>query len=399
MGRNLTTAQLQALRHVQANALQKGDRSRAAVEGALIRRGLPPAWREFLLNGIRANGQVTLNFHPDRLLADGFTVVEKLLQDGVYCSQFVTGLSNGSRTAFPGGDRDRWEQSLFGGAYQQAGVGAAERPKYGGLNLMNYADGAAPRFGSCWFRLHPHLLQSCTFTFGDSHTGPEPVGTIDAFDNVLAALLEAEGDGGGVDWYGLGEHDRGDSVDRGGIGEHDRGDSVDRGGIGEHDRGDSVDPGSFVRHLHMLHESWQEPGGIVGRALDNYIEAQVHGEIDLSEDVESLVADPSFKGTRIGAQLEALCSKYNVTLVWHAGFRLAVSSVPDDFRGAAMPPLAKRLDRLFTVSPGVLDVAVIGRAAASLQLHPEQWQDWGTPDETSQHLKQLWHVLVQYGRP
>jgi hypothetical protein len=65
--------------------------------------------------------------------------------------------------------------------------------------------------------------------------------------------------------------------------------------------------------------------------------------------------------------------------------------VPDDFRGAAMPPLARRI-----VGDGILDVALIGQAARSLVLQPELWSDWGSHKDALQHLKQLWHVLVQY---
>jgi hypothetical protein len=64
-----------------------------------------------------------------------------------------------------------------------------------------------------------------------------------------------------------------------------------------------------------------------------------------------------------------------------------------------MPPLAQRIDRQFADSQGVLDAAVIGKAAAQLYHQPDHWSDWGTYDETCQHLKQLWHVLVKYGYP
>ena len=65
----------------------------------------------------------------------------------------LTGISSGGLTADPGGDRDVWERALFGGAYQVPGVWACERPKYGGLNLMNHPNGACPGFGSCHRRL------------------------------------------------------------------------------------------------------------------------------------------------------------------------------------------------------------------------------------------------------
>lgn len=63
----------------------------------------------------------------------------------MYRSQFETRISNGGLTACAGGDRDAWEQSLFGGAYQAPGVLPTERPKYGGLNLLNHLNGACPR--------------------------------------------------------------------------------------------------------------------------------------------------------------------------------------------------------------------------------------------------------------
>jgi hypothetical protein len=96
---------------------------------------------------------VTLNFHPDRLLADGRRVDEALLEEGVYRSQFETRISGGGQTAHPGGDRDRWERELFGGAYD--GAPAAERPRYGGLNLLRNRNGACPGFGSCHLRRSP----------------------------------------------------------------------------------------------------------------------------------------------------------------------------------------------------------------------------------------------------
>ena len=101
----------------------------------------------------------------------------------------------------------------------------------------------------------------------------------------------------------------------------------------------------------------------IGRSLDDYIEAQIHGVIDLSSDVEALVADPSYRNTPIGHLLHALCERYNLTLSWHPGFCLAVRDVPDDFRGPAMPPLAKRIDQRFGGSLGMLDATIIGKAA------------------------------------
>ena len=41
--------------------------------------------------------------------------------------------------------------------------------------------------------------------------------------------------------------------------------------------------------------------------------------------------------------------------------------------------------------------AAIGGAEASLICEPHDWRDWGSPEQTLQHLKQLWHVLVHFG--
>jgi len=80
-------------------------------------------------------------------------------------------------TAYPGGDRDRWEHALFAGAYQRPNVRAGERPKYGGLYLMHHLNGACPRFGSWHLRLRPEVTRRATLVFGDSNAGPRTSGS------------------------------------------------------------------------------------------------------------------------------------------------------------------------------------------------------------------------------
>ena len=130
--------------------------------------------------------RVTLNFHPDRLVA-GEPILVRMARDGVYRSQFETGTSNGGLTAHPGGDRWRWESRIFGGAYDDAEP--ALRPRYGALDLHRRPYGAAPRFGSAHVRLAAHTLERTTFCFPDSVFEPEHFGTATAF--ALAELAEA----------------------------------------------------------------------------------------------------------------------------------------------------------------------------------------------------------------
>ncbi|MDG4781112.1 DUF3626 domain-containing protein [Micromonospora sp. WMMD961] len=86
-----------------------------------------------------------------------------------------------------------------------------------------------------------------------------------------------------------------------------------------------------------------------GRALDDYLEDQVHGTLDLARDVEELVVEPSSAGTLTGAALESSAQRHGFPLRWPPGFAL-----------------------------------VVGR---------------GPVAETRQHLKQLRHVPDRYGEP
>jgi len=186
--------------------------------------------------------RITLNFHPDREAGE-VHILDALCKEGFYRSQFETGTSNGGLTAHPGGDRWRWEQVLFGGAYDHAPSG--ERPKYGALNHRHRALGGAPRFGSAYLRLREHMLDRATFCFPDSAMGPTHFATASRFDLLPLAA--------------------------------------------QHDRALELDPG----------DEHYDP-------LDGYVEAQVHGRVSLAADVEALVMDPCYQGTGVEERTSAL---------------------------------------------------------------------------------------------
>jgi hypothetical protein len=278
------------------------------------------------------DARITVNFHPDRLLADGRSVAEHLATGGVYRSQFETGISNGGLTAYPGGDRERWERRMFGGAYPaELTVG---RPVYGGLNLAGHLDGASPRFGSCHLVLRAEAGRRATFSHGDSVTEPTVAGTADTFGGIWAALLEQVGRTGSA--LGLA----------------------------------ADGPDAWAALL-------ARPRTAAGRAMDDYVEAQLHGGLDLAADVEAVVADPCFAGTPTAAHLAAVAP-----LRYHPGFVLEAAAFPDDLRGPEAAALARTLDA------DLIDAAVIGRAARA-----------AGSAETRQLLKYLWHILVLRGRP
>ena len=360
----LTTAQRNALEHVRKRARYTRERDLARIAAVLASAGVHVE-ADTLIAAIHHSSRVTVNFHPDRLLPDGRSVATALYEEGIYRNQFESKISNGGLTAFAGGDRDIWEEALFGGAYQAAGVTEAERPKYGGLNVMNYSDGACPRFGSCHLRLSAEALHRSTFTSGDSATHPMEIGVIDAFEPVLAALLEDL---------------------------HSSGNVPGRNG---------VTVSSFVEDV-LIPDAMREPplsAKEQGRALDEYIEAQIHGTLDLARDIDAMTLDPSFRGTATGERLDALARRYGIAIDWHPGFELAVADVPTDFRGPEMPLLAMRVAENYAGHSQRLNAAAIGQAAASVVAYPERWQDWGTPRNALQHMKYLWHILVVYGKP
>lgn len=107
-----------------------------------------------------AAARITLQFHPDRWY-QGKSLLQALLDDEHYKSQFETRTSNGGLTAHEGGDRWKWESRIFGGVYD--GAAPAERPKYSALDLRARPTGAAPRFGSSYLRLTPEVLQRTSF--------------------------------------------------------------------------------------------------------------------------------------------------------------------------------------------------------------------------------------------
>lgn len=119
---------------------------------------------------------LTLNFHPDTRIF-GELAIESIAREGFYKSQFETGTSNGGLTALVEGDRWKWENSIFGGAYDDADP--ALRPKYGALNFTHSVIGGSPRFGSCHFRLLPHILARTTFCYPDSHLEPTSFGVME----------------------------------------------------------------------------------------------------------------------------------------------------------------------------------------------------------------------------
>ncbi|MFF2573720.1 DUF3626 domain-containing protein [Streptomyces sp. NPDC101191] len=114
-------------------------------------------------------------------------------------------------------------------------------------------------------------------------------------------------------------------------------------------------------------------------ALDDYVEAQVHGAVEIGRDVEALVLDPSFRGTEVESAARAL----PCPVEWHAGFRLSVAELRrrPDFRGPEFVELGAGI-----AVDGWLDPRIVQEAAES-----------GRYDR--QDVKRVWHLLARFGAP
>lgn len=144
--------------------------------------------------------RVTLQFHPDRPTEAG-TVLDALVRDGRYRSQFETGTSNGGLTAHPGGDRWRWESRLFEGRYDAQPPAA--RPVYGALDRREDPYGGSVRFGSAYLVLREHVRDRTTLCYPDSVFEPVAVGGWERAAELvgLADAALAQGDLDPLDDY------------------------------------------------------------------------------------------------------------------------------------------------------------------------------------------------------
>jgi hypothetical protein len=112
--------------------------------------------------------------------------------------------------------------------------------------------------------------------------------------------------------------------------------------------------------------------------LDDYIEAQIHGELNLLRDVEAIVLDPSYRDTEV----EELASKLGCEVEFHDGFTLTIEEMQKypEYRGVEFIELGKEI-----AQNGVLTPRIIGIAA-------------NTGKYDLQDVKKVWHYLARYGR-
>ncbi len=309
-----------------------------------------------LCRSIFANCAVTVNFHPDRLSGNGRSIIDNLLTDGEYKNQYESSTTNGGRTAYPGGERDLWEKRLFQEFYHTEKRSVADRPKYGALNIMNYRDGASPRFGSCFFALKPEVLRRCTFAFGDSSSHPEAMGTLEHFRGVLNAMF------------------------------------TEIAQIGRFLNREQV---TVAEAAHFLTGLTPELTAL-GHDLDYYIETHVHGRLKLVSDVAAFYLDESFVATDVWRKALDLGARYGFAVLPIPERRIRIAAIDDAFRGPMMRLLAEKIDERFGGSGGLMNARLIGLGSCDSIRNPAAWSGLGTEPELFQYFKQLWHTVAYH---
>ncbi len=344
-----------AIDHINAYTQKRLENAQSLIQHVCKMSNISLEKLESLQTLIQEKARICLHFHPYRLNGEFKSVLDLLVAEGFYKSQFETQISNGSLTAYKGGDRDQWENILFGQIYENHEIRLSDRPKYGGLDLLMHSDGPSPRFGSCFLVLKPEMSQYATFSYLDSYKLPQEKGTMQYFEDILASLL--------VECF-------------------QRSFAIGEKEIRPHQLIDKI-----VENLNSEKTTYQR---MPKRNLDFYIETQVHTPINLKEDVDCLVADACYKRTEYETLLHQLCEKYEIELQWNWGFELVASEVPHHFRGKNMPILAEKIAENNKINAFILGKTERKYREAGLE---------GKELQTKlQDLKCLWHTLVYYGK-
>ncbi|MFE5645539.1 DUF3626 domain-containing protein [Rhodococcus sp. NPDC056516] len=110
--------------------------------------------------------------------------------------------------------------------------------------------------------------------------------------------------------------------------------------------------------------------------LDHYIEAHVHGVVDIGTDVEALVLDPSYRGT----QVEEIAHSLTCPVLWHDGYAVDADEVAEhpDYRGATIVDLAREVALDGRLTPAILGLARRG-------------------SYDPQDVKKVWHCIARFG--
>lgn len=260
----LNETQAAAVDGVEARNKDRIAAARTNVIAAIAPWGFGEVDLDKTLAYLKRYAPVTIQFHPDKQVPGGGAVIDKMLEAPAYKNQFETKISGGSLGPTAGSSRDGWEKTIFDGKYHTHPLIPEERPKYGGLSALNSPKGnGGDWYGSCFFELRQDVKFRTTFTPKNSSGAKTlDVTAIDSLEILLDQVRER-------------------------------------------------DP----KYLKSMFEVARGDRASITQAYGgNYIEAQIHGTLDLTRDVEFIVVDAKYLTTPYGAKLEALAEKIGATI-------------------------------------------------------------------------------------
>lgn len=351
---NISNPQNKAINHIRSYALSKNKEAEKTISHICGMSNLKISDYENIKKLILEKTSVVLHFHPYRILPSYKTVIDSLLEDGIYRNQYETNISNGGLFPFKGGLREEWEKKIFGEKYIIEGRKQKDCPKYGALDFKLFSEGPSPRFGSAYLVLDKNILPYCTFTYNDSSDEPKGRGVADKFDVILAELLSEIF----TREYFLGKKD--------------------------------INISEFFSYIKDKINSSKPTN--YGRNLNHYIEVQIHCDINLLNYATHLVCDSSFKNTKFEEKIIGLGKKNSLKHSWYPGFQIKIEDIPDNFRG----PFSSEFAKIISTS-GYLNSISLADFEKNYFDNEAYWKQEYPDKNLLQELKYLWHILVKFG--
>jgi len=256
--------QKQAVRHIRALAQENHERALPSLQKRVAKLGFGDNDLWMALAWIRELAPIIVHINLDK-------VGQFFLNDTHYRNQFETGTSSGLLKTSA---REKWEQGLFGPAYD--GAKPFSRPKYGVQNIWNDYRGVlgAKQYGDSYVVLHNCRLR-CTFAPEDSA-------------NLPARRLSVP------DYYG---HVLNEYSDK------ELAETIRVAAAGREHVGDSQ----------AVIEKWGK-----------YKEAQIHGEVNFAEHVERLVVNERHRNKE--AWIKDITEKHGWKMTWMSDMKTELES-------------------------------------------------------------------------
>ncbi len=269
-GQDLPLSELS--RHAYAVQLNQAHENHQREYPGLVRRAQALGFDEAQLKNALAyldqQAPLTINLPP---VVNKESVLASLSSDGAYKNLW----ERGSRPSHPKAPKRskadflHKEHRTFAGTYNRAIP--QERPRYGALNFLAAREGGAAVYGPAVLTLRPEVKERTTYHTRDSRfTNMEDAGGA----GVMAGCLARRSD---EDLQQLLKVANG-----------------------------QLSSGVYGRDNH--------PEAFTG---SNYIEAHIHGEINLAQDLAGVSLHERYRGTPVGNDAETMAKQFGVEMIWY----------------------------------------------------------------------------------